>query len=68
MFRRVRAFYNPWFIYPFLLWMLAGSILWMIYDSRILFRAVNLHHAMSMDYIMRGITELGDGPGAGVIK
>lgn len=67
MFRRVRAFYNPWFIYPFLIWMLAGSTLWFIFNSRELFRAVNTHHTASLDYLMRAITEIGDGMGTTII-
>ncbi len=67
MFRRVRAFYNPWFIYPFLIWMLVGSILLMVFDRKQLFFAVNLHHTALLDNVMRAITEVGDGTGTTII-
>ncbi len=47
--------------------MLAGSMLWFIFNSRELFRAVNLYHNTFLDYFMRGITEVGDGAGTTVI-
>lgn len=67
MFRRVRAFYNPWFILPFLAWMLAGSILLMVFDRSQLFRTVNLHHTALLDYVMYGVTFLGDGLGIAAV-
>jgi membrane-associated phospholipid phosphatase len=67
VFRRVRAFYNPWFIFPFLLWMLIGSLMLLIYDRDVLFKTVNLHHTTLLDYIMLGMTEVGDGLGTTLI-
>ena len=67
MFRRVRAFYNPWFILPFLVWMLAGSVLLMVFDRSQLFRTVNLHHTVFLDYVLYLATFLGDGVGIAVV-
>ena len=67
MFRRVRAFYNPWFVMPFLAWMLTGSILLMVYNRDIIFKTVNMHHTTFLDYFMRGVTEIGDGTGTTII-
>jgi len=63
MLRKVRAFYNPWFIVPFLLWMMAGAILLIIYDRDILFRTVNLHHTSFLDSAMLFLTNFGDAVG-----
>jgi membrane-associated phospholipid phosphatase len=63
----VRAFYNPWFIYPFLIWMLAGSVLLMVFNSGQLFFAVNLHHTPLLDDVMQAATAVGDGLGATII-
>ena len=50
MIRHVRAFYNPWFVFPFIVWMLTGSLLLIIYDRDALFSVVNLHHSTFLDY------------------
>lgn len=63
MIRRLRAFYNPWFIIPFLLWALLGAVLLLIFDRRALFGTVNLHHHAALDIIMNLLTELGNGVG-----
>ena len=44
--------------------MLAGSLLFVVYDRDAIFSVVNLHHSTFLDYFMRGITELGDGVGS----
>lgn len=53
--------YNRYFLFPFLLWALAGAILLLIYDSKVLFTTVNAHHTPLLDTIMLGLTNLGDG-------
>jgi membrane-associated phospholipid phosphatase len=63
MIRRLRAFYNPWFIIPFLTWAFIGAVMLLIFDRRALFSTVNMHHNDLLDIIMAGLTELGNGIG-----
>lgn len=67
MLRHVRASYNPWYMMPFLLWMLAGAGLFFVFDRDAIFSVVNLHHSTFLDYFMRGVTEIGDGTGTTII-
>ncbi len=67
MLRRLRAFYNPWFIIPFLIWAMAGAIMLLIFDRRILFGTVNMHHTDLLDVIMHALTEMGNGVGITVV-
>lgn len=59
MIRRLRAFYNPWFNIPFLLWALLGSVLLLIFDRRALFSTVNLHHNHFGDVMMYYLSIIG---------
>lgn len=61
MFRRVRAFYNPWFVFPFLAWMLLGAILLMAGSRDVIFKTANLNHSTFLDYFMYVMTQVGDG-------
>lgn len=67
MIRRLRAFYNPWYIIPFLIWALIGSVLLVIYDKRLLFSTINLHHTPALDSLMYMLTGLGNGFGISLI-
>ena len=67
MFRRVRAFYNPWFVLPFLVWMLIGGILLLVYNRQVLFATVNMNHSDLLDNIMLRLTDMGDGLGVTII-
>ncbi len=67
MIRRLRAFYNPWFIIPFLLWALLGALLLLIFDRRALFATVNLHHTDLLDSVMNLLTGLGNGIGIVIV-
>lgn len=67
MIRHLRAFYNPWFIFPFLLWVLAGAFLLATYDKRALFGTVNMHHNPTLDVIMHALTEMGNGIGISIV-
>lgn len=53
--------YNPWFLLPFLVWMIAGGILLANYNAQQLFSAVNTRHTALLDTIMYRFTDLGDG-------
>ena len=63
MFRRLHAFYNPWFILPFLVWAVLGISLLLAFDRMILFSTVNLHHTALLDRIMIIMTKFGQAEG-----
>jgi membrane-associated phospholipid phosphatase len=65
--RRYRHLYNPWFIIPFLLWVLIAGILLMIYDRQVLFSTVNMHHTYFLNVLMSKATELGNGWGIVIV-
>lgn len=67
MIRHLRAFYNPWFIIPFLIWALTGAVLLLVFDRQVLFATVNLHHTPFLDMVMRGLTEMGNGVGIAIV-
>ena len=46
---------------PFLLWMIAGAILFMVYGSQAIFAQVNGHHTHFWDLVMPVATYLGNG-------
>lgn len=60
---RLRTSFNPWFIYPFLIWMLVGAILLMVFSRDILFSTVNLNHNAFFDVFMRVASTFGEGWG-----
>ena len=51
--------YNPYFIYPFLLWVVAGGLALMNFSKSTLFFAFNSHYSAITDVIMYYITWLG---------
>jgi membrane-associated phospholipid phosphatase len=53
--------YNPWFLVPFGLWLVAGGILLAVKGDEAVFRMVNLHHTPFLDVIMYRTTMLGEG-------
>lgn len=54
-----RRIYNPYFVYPFLVWLAIGAYLLSNFSKEQLFSAVNLHHSPFLDKVMYGITFLG---------
>lgn len=60
---RLRTSFNPWFLIPFLAWVLIGAILLTTYSRDQLFSTVNLHHNGFFDVFMRITSALGEGWG-----
>jgi len=53
--------YNPWFLVPFVIWVVAGAILLLSTGDVAIFRYINQHHTPSLDVIMYYSTMLGEG-------
>ena len=53
--------YNPYFIFPFLLWIIAGGILLATYSQQQLFFAANTHYSTIANTLFYYITWLGEG-------
>ena len=60
MLRHLRASYNPWFIFPFLVWVLCGAGLLMTFDRRVLFATVNMNHTPLLDVVMYWLSKIGE--------
>src|ERR1043165_3541683 len=60
--RRLRDYYNPWFVLPFLVWVLTAAILLLLFDRQVLFATVNTHHTPWLNEFMRRATGLGEAP------
>lgn len=53
--------YNPYFLWPFILWVIAGGIVQLLYDPIALFVAINGKHTPFLDTFMYAVTRLGEG-------
>ncbi len=53
--------YNPFFFFPFLLWVVAGGILLLMFSRRDLFYAINTNYNGALDAMMYYLTSLGEG-------
>ncbi len=53
--------YNPWFLIPMSIWVIAGGILIYSAGDETIFRFINQHHTPSLDVIMYYSTMLGEG-------
>ena len=53
--------YNPYFVFPFLLWVIAGGILLMSYSAQTLFYTINSRFSGIADTLMYYITWIGEG-------
>jgi membrane-associated phospholipid phosphatase len=51
--------YNPYFLFPFLLWVIAGGILLLSFSKQELFAAINTHHTDVTDTLLSNITYMG---------
>ncbi len=54
-----RYIYNPFFVYPFLVWLVVGGYLLANYSKEYLFSFVNSRHTPFLDDLMYGITHFG---------
>jgi membrane-associated phospholipid phosphatase len=59
--------YNRWFLWPFLIWVIVGGIIWVSADRREVFEIVNRHHTSVADGLLNAYTNLGDGMAIGFI-
>lgn len=53
--------YNPWFVIPFLIWVVVGGILLLTHGDEQLFRFINQAHNSFLDVAMYYTTLLGEG-------
>lgn len=53
--------FNPWFLIPFILWLVFGGIALLMFDNRVLFSMVNANHTVFLDNWMLVITRMGEG-------
>jgi membrane-associated phospholipid phosphatase len=53
--------YNPFFLYPFLVWVIAGGLAQLFFDRQQLFAQFNTHHTRFLDVLMFYGTQLGEG-------
>lgn len=53
--------YNPYFLIPFLVWILLGGIFLLTHGDEKVFRFVNLNHSSFLDVLMYRSTTLGEG-------
>ncbi len=59
--QQVYTSYNPFFLIPFLLWVVTGGLLLGNYDKRVLFLSINSRYNELLDVMMAGITFIGEG-------
>lgn len=52
---------NPWFIVPFILWVVLGGIALLVFDRQLLFATFNTHHTPFFDVFMLYVTKMGEG-------
>ncbi len=60
MLKRQQISYNPYFLFPFLAWIVIGGILLLSYSKQYLFFAINLHYSDIGNVIMYYTTWLGE--------
>lgn len=53
--------YNPFFLIPFIIWVIVGGVLLLSFDTQTLFKAVNSTHNSFLDVFMYRATMLGEG-------
>lgn len=53
--------YNPYFIVPFVLWIVFGGIAQLLFTKKELFSLFNIHHSAVSDILMENFTLLGEG-------
>ncbi len=53
--------YNPWFLLPFVIWVIAGAVLLFSAGDVAIFRFINQHHSPFLDIMMYYSTMLGEG-------
>jgi membrane-associated phospholipid phosphatase len=59
--KRLNIPFNPYFFYPFLVWVVVGAVLLMTFDKQQLFTFINSRHNWVTDTLMYRITWMGQG-------
>src|ERR1043165_823726 len=59
--KRLNIPFNPYFFYPFLVWVVVGAIMLMTFDKQQLFTFINSRHHWVTDELMYRITWMGQG-------
>lgn len=59
--------YNPFFLIPFTIWVVAGGIALLLFNKEELFMFFNTHHTTTLDYLMYYITRMGGGGFAALV-
>ncbi len=57
--KRLQISYNPYFLVPFLLWVIGGGILCASYTKKEIFVAINSHYSNVADTVMYHLTMIG---------
>lgn len=53
--------YNPYFIIPYIIWIIVGGIALLVSDKQTLFATFNTHHSDFGDTLMLAVTHMGEG-------
>ena len=53
--------YNPFFLIPFIIWIVAGGIALLLFNKEELFRFFNANHTAALDSLMYYVTRTGEG-------
>lgn len=61
MFKKQQIPYNLFFLFPFILWVVAGAVLSVMYSKEELFRMINGNHSGIADSVLYYATTMGEG-------
>lgn len=61
MHRKQNISYNPFFLFPFLLWVVVGGLLLIVSNQHDLFFLINTHYNTYADFVMYYFTWMGEG-------
>lgn len=67
MLKKPETSYNPYFLIPFCIWLIAGGWLLFSHGDEAVFRFVNLNHSPFLDVLMYRSTLLGEGLVIGIV-
>ncbi len=57
---KTHSSYNPYFIIPFILWIIAGGLLLFFFSRQVLFAVINTHHSPFTDVLFFYTSQLGE--------
>lgn len=59
--RKPYTSYNPYFLIPFIFWVIGGGLAQLLFDRQLLFASINTRHTSVLDIIMVNVTVMGEG-------